>query len=76
MSKPKKVTLKDGRVVWEVYLREGGRGSQEIRRRFSTSRQAQDFLGEVRAERKKGSKEPWKSGAFMRQPFKGRLRTG
>ena len=53
MSKPIKVVLADGSIVWEIRVREGGKESSQLKRRFSTCREAEDWKAEVKAERKK-----------------------
>ena len=52
----KKVTLSDGSIRWEAYVRSGGRGSRETRRRFSTKTEAEHFETNHNAEKIKLSK--------------------
>ena len=46
MKKPNRIKLRNGLCVWEVRLRTGGRGSTEIRRRFSTKVEAEEFVAQ------------------------------
>jgi integrase len=69
MSKPKKVVLKDGSVAWEVYVRDSGRGSKQIRRRFSNSKSANEFLEFYLEEKKKLRGETVKVGSFYDTTF-------
>lgn len=70
MSKPKKVILADGSTVWQVYVREGGRGSKEIRRRFPSCKEAQDFLYDFRNEKKELTQGTVQVGTFHGTTFK------
>ena len=70
MSKPKKVVLKDGNVVWDAYVREAGRGSKAIHRRFSSSKLAQEFLDDFREERDELRQGVVKVGSFYDTTFK------
>ncbi|MBI4403617.1 MAG: site-specific integrase [Deltaproteobacteria bacterium] len=69
MSKPKKVILSNGQVVWETRHREAGRGSREIRRRFATSKQAQDFLDDFRLQKRNVSQGFLQAGRFEDTTF-------
>lgn len=51
MSKPKKIYLPNGTISWEIRVRSAGRGSKEHRRRFTTAREANDFLNEIQKKR-------------------------
>lgn len=70
MAKPRKVIRKDGNVVWEAYVREGGRGSKEIRRRFSTCKEAQAFVDEFKYEKKELRQGFLKVGSFSTTTFR------
>jgi Phage integrase SAM-like domain len=69
MSKPRKVVLKDGSIAWEIYLRDAGRGSKQLRRRFPSSKAAQDFLDDINEERKKMRTGIVKVGSFYDTTF-------
>lgn len=69
MSKAKKVILSNGEVAWEVREKEGGRTSKELRRRFASSKLAQDFLDEFRAEKKKLQQGYVQVGSFYNTTF-------
>ena len=51
---PKKVTLRNGEVRWEVRYYDAGRGSARRRRRFDRREDAQSFLDETRRRRRLG----------------------
>jgi integrase len=51
---PKKVTLRNGEVRWEVGYYDAGRGSARRRRRFQRREDAQTFLDEMRRRRRLG----------------------
>jgi integrase len=70
MAKPKKVVLADGITFWEVYVREGGRGSKAIKRRFLTSRDAQAFLDDFQSEKTELRQGVIKVGSFYDTTFK------
>ncbi len=69
MSKPKKRTLKDGRIVWEVVGREGGRESRSVKRRFDSSKAASEYLQEFRNQ-KKMIRNGALSGSFHKTTFR------
>ncbi len=70
MSKPRKITLSSGKVAWEVYVREAGRGSNELRRRFPSSREAQDFLEDWKVEQRKTRQGGPRVGSFHTTTFR------
>jgi integrase len=69
MTKPVKVVLRNGQIAWEIRQKEGGRGSKEIRRRFATSREAQEFLEEFKTDKKKLHQGFIKVGSFYETNF-------
>jgi integrase len=70
MAKAKKVVLADGSFSWLVYLREGGRGSKAIKRRFSSSKDAQAFLDDFQTEKKTLRQGVVEVGSFYDTTFK------
>jgi integrase len=71
MPKPKKVVLPDGSIIWDVYFREGGRGSKAIHRRFPTSKEAQSFIDDFQSEQKTLRQGVIKVGSFYETTFRG-----
>lgn len=51
---PRKVTLGNGEVRWEIRYYDAGRGSVQRRRRFALKEDAQTFLDETRRRRRLG----------------------
>jgi integrase len=47
----KRVNIKGGDTRWEVYSPINGRSSSRMRRRFSTKKEAEDFLAQFRSQR-------------------------
>lgn len=70
MCKPKKIILTSGKVVWLVYVREGGRGSKAVKRRFDSYKEAQDFLDSFRDEKKEMLSGSVDVGSFHGTTFK------
>src|SRR5437763_1785380 len=70
MAKPRKVTL-NGKIVWQVFVREGGRGSKELKRRFPTFKEAQKFLDAFMTQKKSLQWNPYapQCGAFNETTF-------
>lgn len=67
--KPKKVTLGDGNVAWEVYFREAGRGSKQIRRRFPSSKLAQEFVADFNYVQEKTNRSGGAASSFASTTF-------
>lgn len=70
MSKPRKISLPDGTVVWEIRLREGGRGSGALKRRFVSAKEAVDFQEQFLEERKKRLQGYVEVGSFHGTSFR------
>lgn len=69
MPKPRRITLTDGTVVWEVRDRQGGRKSKEVRRRFASSKLAQEFLDDLSSEKRELRQGSVEVGSFLDTTF-------
>lgn len=69
MSKPKKIDLGNGKIFWEVRVREGGKGSNALKRRFESAKEANGFLAEHQEQRKKRLQGYVETGSFHGTTF-------
>ncbi len=69
MQKLNKVTLRDGTISWEVRVRQGGRGSRQLRRRFDSAKEARAFLDSFGEDRKRLEGSVVELGSFHGTTF-------
>lgn len=69
MAKPQKKVLPNGKIIWEVRIREGGRGSKEHKRRFDSRNEADDFLNSEQQEKRRRSRGYGSTGSFLDTSF-------
>ncbi len=70
MSQPKKILNKDGTTAWIAYVRQGGRGSKAIKRRFSSYKLALDFVEQFNKDKKEIFEGTVEVGTFYGTTFK------
>lgn len=70
MATKRKLVLKDGTVVWEVKDRQSGRGSSNIKRRFRTEQDADNFTFGLEKEKRERRQGYEKIGSFLETNFR------